>query len=137
MEYPIAPHPRIIFYDGSCGLCNTVVQFIIARDKAHQFRYASLQTKFAQQYLPSNFIEHLTALAYYRHGKIYTHSTAALYIARDLKGWYSILYLFIILPKSWRDYLYSLVALHRHRWFKKQNTCLLPQTDTPNLFIHD
>jgi predicted DCC family thiol-disulfide oxidoreductase YuxK len=39
-------HP-ILLYDGVCGLCNRLVQFILRRDRSGVFRFASLQSPFA------------------------------------------------------------------------------------------
>lgn len=44
------PHP-ILFYDGVCGLCNRLVQFILRRDKAGEFQFASLQSELAGRIL--------------------------------------------------------------------------------------
>ncbi|MGO9086057.1 MAG: thiol-disulfide oxidoreductase DCC family protein [Candidatus Sulfotelmatobacter sp.] len=40
------PHP-ILLYDGVCGLCNRLVQFILRRDRSGVFRFASLQSALA------------------------------------------------------------------------------------------
>lgn len=42
----LAAHP-ILLYDGVCGLCNRLVQFILRRDGAGVFRFASLQSALA------------------------------------------------------------------------------------------
>jgi predicted DCC family thiol-disulfide oxidoreductase YuxK len=39
-------HP-ILLYDGVCGLCNRLVKFVLRRDPAGMFRFASLQSGFA------------------------------------------------------------------------------------------
>ncbi len=39
-------HP-ILLYDGVCGLCNRLVQFILRRDPSGMFRFASLQSTLA------------------------------------------------------------------------------------------
>ena len=43
-------HP-ILLYDGVCGLCNRFVQFILQRDAAAVFRFASLQSPLAARIL--------------------------------------------------------------------------------------
>jgi predicted DCC family thiol-disulfide oxidoreductase YuxK len=43
-------HP-ILLYDGVCGLCNRLVQFILRRDPAGVFRFAALQGELAGQIL--------------------------------------------------------------------------------------
>jgi predicted DCC family thiol-disulfide oxidoreductase YuxK len=44
------PHP-ILLYDGVCGLCNRMVQFVLRRDRGGVFRFAALQSPFAQRVL--------------------------------------------------------------------------------------
>lgn len=39
-------HP-VLLYDGVCGLCNRLVQFVLQRDPVGVFRFASLQSEFA------------------------------------------------------------------------------------------
>lgn len=39
-------HP-ILLYDGVCGLCNRMVQFVLRRDAVGVFRFASLQSELA------------------------------------------------------------------------------------------
>ena len=43
-------HP-IILYDGVCGLCNRVNQFVLRRDPEGVFRFASLQSAVAARIL--------------------------------------------------------------------------------------
>jgi len=43
-------HP-ILLYDGVCGLCNRLVQFILRRDPAGVFLFASLQSPLARRIL--------------------------------------------------------------------------------------
>ena len=43
-------HP-ILLYDGVCGLCNRLVQFILRRDPGGVFRFASLQSPLAGRIL--------------------------------------------------------------------------------------
>jgi predicted DCC family thiol-disulfide oxidoreductase YuxK len=43
--------PPILLYDGVCGLCNRLVQFILRRDAKATFRFASLQSGLAARVL--------------------------------------------------------------------------------------
>jgi predicted DCC family thiol-disulfide oxidoreductase YuxK len=49
-------HP-ILLYDGVCGLCNRLVQFILRRDPAGIFRFASLQGAVAGRVLARHGVE--------------------------------------------------------------------------------
>ncbi len=50
------PHP-IFLYDGVCGLCNRFVQFMLQRDPAGVFRFASLQSELATRILAQHSVE--------------------------------------------------------------------------------
>ncbi len=49
-------HP-IVLYDGVCGLCNRLVQFILRRDPAGVFRFASLQSGMAARVLARHGVD--------------------------------------------------------------------------------
>ena len=48
---PVSGPNPIILYDGVCGLCNRLVQFVLKHDSQDRFRFASLQSDFAAQVL--------------------------------------------------------------------------------------
>lgn len=50
------PDP-ILLYDGVCGLCNRLVQFILCRDPAGVFRFASLQSELATRILERHGVD--------------------------------------------------------------------------------
>ncbi len=41
----------LVLYDGACGLCSRAVRFIVRRDAAGRFRFASLQGRLAAELL--------------------------------------------------------------------------------------
>src|SRR6185436_14629496 len=47
----------IVFYDGICGLCNRLVQFLLKRDRQDRLRFASLQSDFASRVLSRHGID--------------------------------------------------------------------------------
>ena len=42
---------EVLFYDGICGLCNQLVQFLLKRDQKDVLRFAALQSDFAVKVL--------------------------------------------------------------------------------------
>lgn len=129
------PHSRIVFFDGVCNLCNHSVDFLIRKDKRLVFRYAPLQGTTALATLPTKTIENLSGMAYYRKGKTYLKSSAALMIANDLGGIYKLAMVFWIVPKIIRDGIYSWVARNRYKWFGKKESCRLPTAEERELFL--
>ncbi|MFC4386875.1 thiol-disulfide oxidoreductase DCC family protein [Gracilibacillus marinus] len=118
---------RIILFDGICNLCNHSVQFIIKRDPKAKFQFASLQSDIGQKLRKEYNIQDKTDSVVLIEGKnYYVESTAALRIAKQLKGMYPLLYCFIIIPKPIRDLFYRYIAKNRYKWFGKKDSCMLP-----------
>jgi predicted DCC family thiol-disulfide oxidoreductase YuxK len=122
----------IVLFDGVCNFCNGAVRFIIERDPKAQFQFASLQSHPAQALLKKLYFEQadLESIVLIEDSTIYTASTAALRIVKRLSGSWPLLYIFVLVPRPLRDWVYSIVARHRYRWFGRQDVCMVP---TPNL----
>lgn len=127
----------VVLFDGVCNLCSGTVQFIIKRDKQARFRFASLQSAFGQQALQQNGLStnELASFILLQNGKIYTKSTGALRVAKQLDGLWPFLYVFILVPPFIRNGIYNWVARNRYKWFGKQESCWLPTPDLKARFI--
>ena len=126
-----------ILFDGVCNLCNGTVQFVIKRDRAAIFRFASLQSDYAQHLLrqvnlPAN---QLYSVIVFEDGVAYQKSDAALRIARHLSGFWRWLYIFRFVPKFIRDGLYNFIATNRYRFFGKQDHCMIPTPELKARFV--
>lgn len=131
----VLQHPVILF-DGVCNLCCGSVQFIIKHDKKKTFRFASLQSNFAEQVLQNKTSKpgNLDSIILLRDGKFHYQSTAALMIAKQLNGSFPLFYCLMIIPKFIRDGIYSFIANHRYQWFGKRSECWLPTKELNELF---
>jgi predicted DCC family thiol-disulfide oxidoreductase YuxK len=67
--------------------------------------------------------------------RYYERSDAALRIAKNLSGLWPTLYVYIILPRIFRDWLYNIVAHNRYKVFGKKDECWLPDTSINSRFI--
>ena len=127
----------IVLFDGVCNFCNASVNFIIERDTKDYFKFAPLQSEIGEQLLQKYEIDkaETDSVILIEDEKAYTHSTAALRIARRLNGIWSELYAFIAVPRSLRDFLYRLFAKNRYRLFGKQDTCMMPTPEVRQRFL--
>lgn len=128
---------KIILFDGICNLCNNSVQFIIKNDKNDLFRFAPLQSDIGRQIINERGIDtqDLDSVILIEPGIAYFHkSTAALEIAKDLKG-YSWLRHFKFVPQGIRDSIYELIAKNRYKWFGKKESCMIPTPELQALFL--
>lgn len=134
MEPPAHP---IVLFDGVCNLCNTSVQFIIRRDPAGRFRFASLQSPLGEELLARFGIDRgvTDSVVLVEGDRWYAESDAALRIARGLKGAWKALAVLRGIPRPLRDAAYRLVARNRYRWFGKQETCWLPTPELRERFL--
>jgi predicted DCC family thiol-disulfide oxidoreductase YuxK len=139
MTEEIAKNKKIILFDGVCNLCNNAVNFIIERDKKDVFRFASLQSETGRKLTSDRGIEVEEAMnsfiliepgvAYYQ------RSTAALEVAKELSGGYSMLGYFSFLPEGFRDGIYNTVARNRYKWFGKKDNCMIPTPELKAKFL--
>ena len=125
----------IVFYDGVCGLCNRLVQFLLKRDKQDKLRFASLQSNFAATVLTRHGIDpkdldtlHVVENFEQSNERALNRSDAILRAARELGGFWSVAaVLGKIVPKPLRDLFYKFVATNRYKVFGKYDTCMLPE----------
>lgn len=127
----------IILFDGVCNLCNASVQFIIKRDSKKIFLFSSLQSDASQDILLQYNLEKLDfdTIILLDNGIIYDKSTAILKIIRKLSGFYKLGYIFIIVPKFIRDYVYKIISKNRYKWFGKRDTCMIPTEELKLRFL--
>lgn len=109
---------------------------MIDHDVARRFRFASLQSDIGQRILTENrrSVSDFDTVLLLREGKLYEKSTAALEIARYLRGWAWLYYLRFI-PRFIRDAVYNLIAKNRYRIFGKSESCRIPTPEERSLFI--
>jgi predicted DCC family thiol-disulfide oxidoreductase YuxK len=125
----------IIFFDGVCNFCDGAVNFIIERDKNNYFKFAPVQSEAGQKYVEKFGLSAIDSVILVENEKAYTHSTAALKVAKHLSGIWSLFYVFIIVPKPIRDFFYKLFAKYRYKLFGKKDECMIPTPDVRAKFL--
>jgi predicted DCC family thiol-disulfide oxidoreductase YuxK len=134
---PLSDDRPLVIFDGVCHLCNASVAFIINRDPAGVFRFAPLQGAHAAQILGDVSADFRAAdsVMLVENGRIYDKSEAALRICRRLSLPWRWLWVLRLIPKGFRDWIYSLVAKNRYRWFGRSQECMIPRADWRNRFL--
>jgi predicted DCC family thiol-disulfide oxidoreductase YuxK len=133
---PASDRPTVLF-DGVCNLCHASVLFVIDRDPAGRFAFASLQSDTGRRLLAAHGRDaaDLGTVVLVEDGRCFVRSTAALRIARRLSGAWPLLYLLIAVPRPIRDAVYAWVARNRYRWFGRSDACRIPSEDLASRFI--
>jgi predicted DCC family thiol-disulfide oxidoreductase YuxK len=133
----------IVLYDGVCGLCNRSVQFLLKHDKGRRFRFASLQSDFAEKVLGRHGLDpkdldtvHVVENYDQPDERVLQRSDAVLRAGRELGGFWSALSSVArIAPRPLRDLVYRFVATNRYRMFGKYDTCMLPDPNQRSRFL--
>lgn len=133
---------HLILYDGVCGLCNRMNQFVLARDREAVFDFASLQSATGKSWLrqagrSAEALDTFYVVERYRSQSpvLRGRSDGALFVAGALKGSVGWLRAFGLLPRSWRDALYDVVAGNRYRFFGRSDVCMMPSPSHRSRFI--
>ena len=133
---------HLVLYDGVCGLCNRLLQFLLAVDHRAVFDFASLQSATGRAIVEraggrSDELNSFYVSANYRTpgARVITKGEAALFVAGEL-GWpWKLACLLGALPSSWLNRAYDLVARNRYRIFGRHEQCLAPGPETRNRFV--
>ena len=141
-EPPHAEAVHLVLYDGVCGLCSRLLQFLLAHDRRGVFAFASLQSRTGRA-----VVEHLRGdpadltsfyvLANYRTDRRRTlaRSKAALFVAGQL-GWpWKAAVIAGVLPGAVLDRAYDVIARNRYRVFGRFEQCLAPRPEFRSRFI--
>ena len=126
----------IVLFDGVCNFCNDSVNFIIRHDLDYKFKFATLQSEIGQEFRGKyNIGEDVDSIVLIEDDRVFTHSTAALRIAKRLGGIWSLGYAFITVPAFIRDFFYKLFAKYRYRIFGKKEVCMIPTPEVRERFL--
>ena len=126
----------IVLFDGECNFCNGSVRFILERDPGGRFQFAPLQSDTGRRLRAEHGVaENVDSIVLIEDGQVSTYSTAALRIARGLRGPASWLYALIAVPRFLRDPAYRLFAKVRYRIFGKRDHCMVPTSELRERFL--
>jgi predicted DCC family thiol-disulfide oxidoreductase YuxK len=133
---------HLVLYDGVCGLCNRLLQFLLTHDHRAVFTFAPLQSATGRAMVErcGGNPDELTSffvLANYRtdHARMFSRSRAVLFVAGEL-GWpWKMAVLMRVLPPAILDRAYTIVARNRYRVFGRYEQCLIPGPEFRGRFV--
>lgn len=128
---------RVLLYDGVCGLCTRVVQWVLRVDRGGELKFAPLQGELAQAVrLRHPEMDGADTMAWLEFPdergpeRLLLRSDAVLRLWTYLKGpWGMLAALGSRVPRPLRDRLYEQVARRRMRWFGAADKCELPSAE--------
>ncbi|HVJ08478.1 MAG TPA: DCC1-like thiol-disulfide oxidoreductase family protein [Acidisarcina sp.] len=133
----------LILYDGVCGLCNRLVQFVLRHDRQDHYRFCALQNPLAANILARHGLNpsildtvYLVTEPFSPGERLLQRSDAALAVlARLGGGWLLLARLFRLAPRSLRNFAYGIVARTRYSLFGRLGSCPLPAPAESHRFL--
>ena len=128
----------MIVFDGVCLVCNRWVQFVLRHDKQKQFLFTTMQSVTGQQLLTRHGLNPQNPSSFLLVDKSggYADTDAIIRIITQLGGSWKLAGALRIVPSFIRDAIYRLIARNRYRWFGKRDSCMVPNAEIANRFIH-
>ena len=115
----------VVYYDGTCNLCNAAISWIRKSPKSNTIQCEALSEKdFFRLY--SEFRDDqpmVDSVVVKSNGNYYIESDAIVVIASKLGGFYRLFSVARVIPKSNRDKMYRFIARNRYRWFGRKPMC--------------
>jgi predicted DCC family thiol-disulfide oxidoreductase YuxK len=136
------PGDHLLLYDGVCGLCNRLNQFVLPRDTAGVFVFASLQSELGRSVLArfGKSAEALTTfyvVTNYRSEspRLLSRAAAGLFVMGVLGAPWRWLALLGVLPPAFLNRGYDVLARNRYRLFGQSETCMVPRPEHRQRFL--
>ena len=135
---------HVVLYDGVCGLCSRLVQFVLRHDRHRVFSFASLQSAVGKSLVERSGGNPCELASFYvianyqtAASRAFARSEAALFVA-DALGWpWRAAQMVRLVPRAIRDRAYDAVASSRYRVFGRSESCFVPRPQFRNRFIDE
>lgn len=136
------PPPAWLLYDGTCGLCDRLVAWLLARDRRGGLLFARLEGPIGAEVRARNpglpAAEESVVLVVSPRTpseRVYARSGGALRAIARLGGVYAAARLLLAVPAPLRDAVYRWVARNRVRWFGRLPACRIPTAGERHRFL--
>jgi predicted DCC family thiol-disulfide oxidoreductase YuxK len=131
-------HTTIVF-DTDCVLCSSWVHFILRHERDKEIRFVSAWSDeggaLAAGYGLQSKDLNSTYLVVEGH-RGFVRSDAGLALLKHLSMPWRSLRILALVPRPFRDAIYTLVASNRYRWFGHSPSCFVPPLGQAHRFIN-
>jgi len=137
----MSQHPEsILFFDGLCGLCDHLVQFLLKHDREGRIFFAPIQSDFArtlltQKGVPPEELAELSTVYFLNQGALTRRSRAIFGVLGCLPAPWSFLEWLRIFPAFLTDPAYRWVSRIRYRVFGRLDQCRIPSPEEKRRFL--
>jgi len=115
---------KVVIFDGDCILCNSIVRYLMKRDKKMKLLFTSSQSQYFKTNFDAELLSGASETVYFADGNFfYLRSSAVLQICKYLTFPEKYLYFLKFIPVKIRDWIYDLIAKNRATLFGRKNYC--------------
>ena len=125
---------EIIVFDGICILCNSLIKWVLDRDKKKLFYVSNLQSNFIKENHP-NLGEIDSVAVILKNGNVLRKSKAIKHILKVLNRLILLRIILTILPLFLSNIFYDFIAKTRHKIFGKYDSCKIPNLKYISRFL--
>ena len=131
---------NVIIFDEVCGLCNSLVDFLIKKDLDHSIKFLTAQSSLGQKIIHTVGIEPSLQtgeirLIFIDKNRPRIKSDAVIAILMKLGSGYKLARFLYLVPRVIRDFCYQFVATRRYKWFGKTIQCRIPTESDVDRFL--
>lgn len=114
-------------YDGACILCSGGVRYALRHERVPRMRFVSIQSSEGRALARAHGLDpdQPTSFLFLEQGKALARSDGVLALIRHLGGPARMLLAGRMLPRSWRDRIYDVVARNRYK-LGRRDACEVP-----------
>ena len=112
-----------------------MVAFVLKNERDQSILFCPLQSEKATAILTNAGIKTIDpeTMYFFENGIVLERSDAALQVALHLRWYYRWLRIFRVIPKSWRNSMYDLIAKRRKKL--RKGFCVLPEEKHRSRFL--
>jgi predicted DCC family thiol-disulfide oxidoreductase YuxK len=113
---------KVVLFDFSCGFCSSIVIFLKNADKKNKIQFVPIQSKEAEVFFReySVSIKDIDTIYFFSGKNMFVRSDAVFHILKEIGGWLKPFYIGIVIPRPLRDWMYTIIARHRHLLIHKK-----------------
>ena len=108
----------VIYYDGICFVCSSVINALIKMDKNNILYFSPLQSGYAKSSINKKFLKEMDSVIVRKNEKVFSKSYEAFVVLRELRS--LLRYLFYLVPTFFADFIYDFIAKRRYSCFGKK-----------------
>lgn len=129
----------LLVFDGVCVLCTAWLRFVLKHDHRRTFKFVTMQSPAGRKLMEIHGLDPDDPVSFLviADGVAFNDSSAVFRVVSEFGGAWQAIKILRIVPRFIRDPIYRFFARHRYRIFGKLDSCMVPDAQILDRFVHD